>query len=123
MATATPSATKYDAIAPRRPRRSATYGAIRQPMIVPTASIIEPYDAIRAASAVAYPSRTAIWVVAAGTYIDPAHSPTMETVKSSELTIVRCRYSGVKSAANALHRLGRSLTVAFPQVAGSRTPL
>jgi hypothetical protein len=46
-------------------------------------------------------------------------------VNNSELTIVRPRYWGVNSAANASRIRGRcrSSTTFFCQVAGSRTPL
>ena len=73
----------------------------RQPMTVPTASTIEPRDAIRAASAPMIPSRCAICVIAVGTKIDPAHCPMIDTVYTSDMTVVRVLYLGENSVPNA----------------------
>src|ERR1700722_19756077 len=87
-------------MAPRRPRRVASGAIIRQPRIVPVARSIVAHDAIRAACAVSYPSRTATCVTAPGTYTEPAHRPIMEIKTNRQLNSVRLRYSGEKSATN-----------------------
>ena len=58
-------------------------------------------DAIRAASAGAYPTRAATCVTAPGAYTEPAQSPIIEIRRKMQLRIVRRRYSGEKSARKA----------------------
>ena len=62
-----PRIVRNNAIVGRRPNRSAMGGTRTQPMIVPIARTIEPYEAILAASAGALPARIAICVTAVGT--------------------------------------------------------
>src|SRR5581483_3881711 len=100
--------TKYSASVARRPNRSASGGSAKQPAMVPTDSTIVPYDANRAASAAAKPSRPAICVTDAGTYTDPAHNPTIDTSRYSAFSHVRRAYSGVNSLAKAVSTDGRS---------------
>ena len=93
----------------RRPSVSAIGGSTRHPSIVPAESSIVPYDARRAASCAAYPSRRAICVTDAGTYTEPAHSPMIETKRYTEFSTVRRLYMGENSFRNAAVIVGRLL--------------
>src|SRR5258707_1900262 len=82
-----------------------------------------PYDASRAASAPANPSRRAISRTEVGTYTDPAHSPMIDTSRYSELSTVLRAYPGAKILANASVMAGRRLSLTrLVQAVDSLTP-
>ena len=95
---------------------------IRQPRIVPVAKSIVAHDAMRAASALPYPSRSATWVTAPGTYTEPAQRPIIETSTKMQFRVVLLRYSGEKRArkeSRAVHT--PMLSIRFLQRSGSCT--
>src|SRR5471032_3106994 len=80
----------------RRPTRSASHGAIRQPRMVLSDRIAAPIEARCTAPTWSIPARVARVTTAVASYTEPAHRPTIATPTKAELVKVRRRKAGAQ---------------------------